>query len=198
MRTRTSDEVRARAIASRTISKEGRSKLMAARGRSKVTAKLEERLERDVYKRIQPYLKESIDGDGYFIIFDFKKLKADTDAWVKERLKNGIVLNAKELLYVECVDELCRAADAPDLPDNVPGDWHHGTPLCINGSECDARNFRKVSVEKHVYLHACLCFVLHDMAHLGLNYALMTMINMKSLSRRKVEEIIADKVSPLS
>jgi hypothetical protein len=196
MRRRTSDALRKLAIASRPISKQGREKLLASRGRSKVTGTLEERLPSVAFERIRPYLKESIDGDG-FIIIDFKKLKVDNDASVKERRENGIELDAEALLYVQCVDELCSAYEADDLPDDVPGDWHHGTPLSIHGSECDARNIDKVSVGKHVLLHACLCVMLHDMAHLGLNYAVMMMINATSLSLQKAEEIIADMVRPL-
>lgn len=187
----TSDEVREQAVATRTISKEGRGRLLAARGRSNVHERgtLEDRLSPDLYSRIQPYLIESVDG---FHFLDWQKLKDDTDAWAADKLS----LDDDDRLYCHCVDILYNAWASPDLPDSQVGDWHHLWPICVGGSECDARNIKKLCISNHVLVHACLVRVFDYMSHMGLNYALVATVNHRAISYETVEQLITDVVSP--
>lgn len=152
---------------------------------------MKQRLSSDLYERIEPYLLESLDG---FDLLDWKKLKDDKDEWVARK---GVALNDADRLYSRCVDILYSGWTSQDLPDSEEGDWHHLWPICVGGSECDARNFKKVSTPNHVLLHAALVVAFRYMAHLGLNYSLAMTTTMTSLSQEYVAELIANKVSPL-
>lgn len=184
-----------RAIAARPTltSGVGKSKLKAARGRSKVHlhGNLQERLSPALYAIVQPYLYKSVDG---YDLLDWSKLHKEKEAFLDAALDDDADESTRTL-HSECIDILCDAWTATDLADHVQGDWHHLWPIAVGGSECDGRNMKKVSVTDHVKLHAALCIVFGFLAHLGLNYSLAITTNTKKLSPEFVAGIMSNEVS---
>ena len=85
---------------------------------------------------------------------------------------------------------LKSAAEAPDWPLELYGEWHHLWALCVFGSVEDIRNYKRLHPKVHLQVHAAL---VHFFGYIReLRWALIRLLNSQNKDEKYNSQILTE------